>query len=152
MYIFDLKNYLILGAFDYYSLPSEKQQSVVGKLVKCVMFWETELSASTYVMDIIKNGYSIPFSSQPPESFEKNNASALGNPVFVEAALQELLIDGRILQTDTVPYVVNPLSVAEGSKLRLVLDLRNVNPFVILQKFSEISVFFFPIVIILGKG
>ena len=34
-----------------------------------------------------------------------------------------------------MPYCCNPLTVAEGAKLRLVIDLRHVNKFIIKNKF-----------------
>ena len=99
-------------------------------------FWQEELKASDYVLNIIKYGYKIPFTSIPPPTVEKNNASALRNADFVETELQKLLADGRILRTRVPPHTVNPLSVSEGTKSRLVLDLRNINPYVILKQFK----------------
>ena len=49
---------------------------------------------------------------------------------FVEETISKLLADGCIKEVTQIPHNVNPLTVAEGSKLRLVLDLREVNPFV----------------------
>ena len=85
---------------------------------------------------MIRDGYQIPFTSTPPSSFEKNNASAIRNSDFVESSLKELLADGRIREVSEVPYTVNPLSVSEGEKPRLVLDLRNINPYVVATKFK----------------
>ena len=41
-----------------------------------------------------------------------------------------------IIEYDFPPYCVNPLTVAESKKLRLVIDLRHVNPFVSKVKFK----------------
>ena len=48
---------------------------------------------------------------------------------FVTEAIAELLSSGRIIQTQSKPRVVNPLSVSVQStgKKRLILDLRYVN-------------------------
>ena len=73
--------------------------------------------------------------SPPPPSQERNNASARNHPEFVASAIQELLADGRIKEVSQKPHTINPLTVAEGRKLRLVLDLRNVNPYVLRTKF-----------------
>ena len=42
-------------------------------------------------------------------------------------AIIELLSNGCIAMHDVPPFCVNPLTVAEGKKLRLVIDLRDVN-------------------------
>ena len=73
--------------------------------------------------------------SPPPPSQERNNASARNHPEFVASAIQELLADGRIKEVSQKPHTINPLTVVEGRKLRLVLDLRNVNPYVLRTKF-----------------
>ena len=48
----------------------------------------------------------------------------------MERSIQELLESNCIRECRDIPHNVNPLSVAEGNKLRLVLDLRDVNPYV----------------------
>ena len=50
------------------------------------------------------------------------------HPSFVEEAVIELLAADCIEEHLELPYCVNPLSVAEGKKLRPVIDLRYVNP------------------------
>ena len=49
------------------------------------------------------------------------------HPQFVQEAISRLLLNDCILEHYEPPYCVNPLSVAEGKKLRLVIDLRHVN-------------------------
>ena len=51
---------------------------------------------------------------------------ALCHPQFVQEA--KFLSSDCIQEHSEPPYYVNPLSVAEGKKLRLVIDLRQVNP------------------------
>ena len=53
-------------------------------------------------------------------------------------AIQELLENGKIVDSKIVPSVVNPLSVSvnETGKKRLILDLRYINQFVKPQKFK----------------
>ncbi|XP_067654066.1 uncharacterized protein [Haliotis asinina] len=72
----------------------------------------------------------------PPPSFSKNNQSALRNGTFVVQAIQELLRNSCIVELDSPPLVVNPLSVAiqRSGKKRLILDLRFVNQFVYKRK------------------
>ena len=101
--------------------------ATVGNLKQALGFWENDLKASPYVLHMIRDGYRVPFYSMPPPSQEKNNASALRHPDFVEQEIRHLLLDGRIIESLTTPHTVKPLTVSEGKKLRLVLDLRNIN-------------------------
>ena len=61
----------------------------------------------------------------------KNNKSALNYSEFVLSAIQELKVNNVIIETDSIPHVANPLSVAIqiSGKKRLNLDLRYVNQF-----------------------
>jgi hypothetical protein len=61
--------------------------------------------------------------------FSRINWSAIDNFDFVVKAISELLINGCIIETKDVPYVVNPLTVAisDSGKERLVLDHRHVH-------------------------
>ena len=94
------------------------------RLANAFEFWEKDLEAPPFVMDIIRQGYSLPFSEFPPRCFQSNNRSALRNPQFVESAILELLEKHSFS-----PHCVNPLTVEEGKKLRLVIDLREVKKF-----------------------
>ena len=60
-------------------------------------------------MDIIRQGYSLPFSEFPPRCFQSNNRSALRNPKFVESAIVELLEKQLIYEHSFSPHCVNPL-------------------------------------------
>ena len=53
------------------------------------------------------------------------------NSEFVGAAILELLKQGLIIEVNSPPHCVNPLSVAEGKKLHLVLYLREVNRYLV---------------------
>ena len=67
----------------------------------------------------------------------KNNKSALMHNDFVCKAILELLSNRCTIEVPSRPYCCNPLSVVEGRKLRLVLDLsRSVNPFIKPFKFK----------------
>ena len=78
----------------------------------------------------------MPFKdSTPTKCFLKNNRSALNNPEFVDSAILQLLKDGKIEEQSSPSFCVNPLSVVEGKKKRLVLDLRHVNKFLHKPKF-----------------
>ena len=93
------------------------------------------LRASNFVLNVIEFGYYMPFLEQPTSFHAKNNKSSLLHPVFVEEAINSLLEKGCIKELKARPYCCNPLTVAEGSKLRLVIDLRHVNKFIKTTKF-----------------
>ena len=105
--------------------------SVVGSLHECLPFWRDILKANNFVLDIIQHGYTIPFITEPPSAHACNNKSALKHSQFVRDAIRKLLVSNVVREIYTPPYCCNPLTVAEGKKLRLVLDLsRFVNPYV----------------------
>lgn len=103
--------------------------SPVGRLKCSLNKWRSS-NASSFVVDLIENGYKIPLKSVPVSISLRNNASARKAPVFVGGAINDLLAKGCITRTDKIPHVVNPLTVAYGKsgKQRLVLDCRHVNP------------------------
>ena len=107
---------------------TEHKPSPKGRLKAHSEFWENTLKASPTVMNVIREGYKIPFHTPPQPIFHPNNSSALAHPDFVSSEIQGLLTRGCIKQVSNPPFVVNPLSVAtNSSKLRLILDLRHVN-------------------------
>ena len=107
---------------------SAQGSNVKGRLKTRTMFWK-DIEASPFVLDILENGYSIPFISIPISKFNRNNKSARDNSDFVTEAVSELLEKGCIVEASSRPHVINPLSVAINSsgKKRLILDLHEVN-------------------------
>jgi hypothetical protein len=103
--------------------------SVKGSLKAHSQWWNDNIN-NTYVLNIINNGYELPFISIPVNSTLNNNRSARDNPGFVIAEINKLLQSGVLLEVSSAPTVVNPLTVAISSvgKKRLVLDCRTVNP------------------------
>ena len=77
---------------------------------------------------LIADGYRLPFVKCPDKCYLRNNRSAVRHSQFVQEAIPRLLLNDRIQKHYEPPYCVNHLSVAEGKKLRLVIDLRHVNP------------------------
>ena len=114
----------------------EGSTGVMGRLKQCRGYWESTIDASKFVLDIISHGYKLPFSSIPDSCHLRNNRSALNHPDFVEDAIPKLLFNDCIQENLEPPYCVNPLSVAEGKKLRLVTDLRHVNACLIKHSFK----------------
>ncbi|VDI19346.1 Hypothetical predicted protein [Mytilus galloprovincialis] len=115
-----------LDSFEYEK--SFQSASVKGRLKEHLNYWQ-EIDTNTFVLDIIKNGYSIPFITTPPVMFNENNKSAYNNAEFVSEAITDLLRNNCIVQVKSRPHVVNPLtvSVQSSGKKRLILDLRLVN-------------------------
>ena len=113
---------------------STDEQSVAGKIHEKGSFWHESLSASKFVLDIIDNGLRLPFAEPCPPFAAKNNASSRNNRAFVEEAIQKLVRQKCVKEVEQQPFCCNPLTVAKGKKLRLVLDLRHVNAF--LRKFK----------------
>ena len=109
---------------------SNKVVSVAGRLHENFSFWKETLQAMDAVLDIIRNGHGLPFTSIPQGCFIRNKKSALKHPKFVEDAIFKLL------EVSSPPRCINPLSVAKGKKLRSVLDLRHVNPHLHCPKFK----------------
>ena len=94
-----------------------------------------DLEAPPFVVDIIRQGYPLPFSEFLPRCFLSNNRPALRNPQFVESAILELLEKQLINEHSFPPQCVNPLTDAVGKELRLVIDLREVNKYLVKPKF-----------------
>ena len=101
----------------------------LGRLKKNFLFWKNVLKANNSILETIHSGYKIPFVTRPPEIMLKNNKSATDNGSFVEEAISDLLKSNCIIECETKPRVVNPLTVASNTphKKRLVLDLRHIN-------------------------
>jgi hypothetical protein len=91
------------------------------------------LNAPKDVLNIVENGYKIPWISKegPPRSKLPNNQSALLQPDYVE---EQLSILERIrcieaCEDDDIPHVIMPLSLVYSNKWRLLSDgSRNLNP------------------------
>ena len=113
------------------------QQTVRGRFKLCISFWRS-LGASQFILNVVSQGYKIPFFELPTPFFKANNASALSNSSFVSQAVNELLHAYLVEEIFCVPDIVNPLSVSTRSsgKQRLILDLRHVNSFIFKQRFK----------------
>ena len=83
-----------------------RNYNVKGNLKKNLEFW-VFLGASSFILNVIKFGYRLPFWDVPPAYYSKNNASALKNIDFVENSITELLESKRIKQLSYKPHVVN---------------------------------------------
>ena len=107
-----------------------KHRTFIIDYTKTTVIGKTTYRVLILSLDIIDSGYKLPFKdSTPTKCFLKNNRSALNNPEFVDSAILQLLKDGKIEEQSSPSFCVNPLSVVERKKKRLVLDLRHVNKF-----------------------
>ena len=106
-----------------------------GKLRSCLSFWRETVCASEFVLDIIANGYKIPFRITPRPYSIDNRSSATRRDRFVREAISELLARGCVREVANYPDFCNPLHVAVQSsgKLLLILDLSHLNSFVVKQ-------------------
>jgi len=76
--------------------------SVKGQLRGALYFWN-DINAPQFFLDVIEYGFKLLLLQIPPPFTAKNNNSALEQPAFVESAINDLIING---------CVINPLSVS----------------------------------------
>ena len=91
--------------------------------------WQ-EATDSKYILDVVNDGYKVPFKTVPEHSQMRNNYSARENSIFVESEIKALLEKGIVSKCNDIPHIVNPLTVAfnKKGKPRLVLNFRYINP------------------------
>ena len=58
-------------------------------------FWQS-IGTLDFILDVIEEGYKIPFISTPPPKHYSNNASAFREADFVDQVIAELLADNRV--------------------------------------------------------
>ena len=66
------------------------QPWIKGRLRSALPFWQNEVRAPEFVLDMIQDGYKIEFLSEPPPFHLKNNNSAEKQKDFVNSAVKEL--------------------------------------------------------------
>ena len=130
----DLSNDYTIQEFEFEK--GNNYPSVKGRLKKNLIFWRETLSANSAILEIIDNGYKIPFFKTLQCTSFRNNHSALKNKDFVEEPISKLLKCGSVIEAEKLPEVINPLSVSINSsgKKRITLDLRYVNSHVYKDK------------------
>lgn len=104
---------------------------VKGRLHSNLQYWESVLEAPAPILDIIRQGYTLPFLSVPKGKCFKNQRSAFLHSSFVSESVRDLLTNGCIAQVESEPLVCSPLLVVSNSsgKKRLVTNLSYVNMF-----------------------
>ena len=102
---------------------------VPGSLKNHLQVWRS-IGTSQFILDVIDEGYRIPFYYTPPPSFSRYNKSALDHPSFVDEAISELPLTYRVLKRMLfLAMTVNLLSVSiqSSGKKRFISDLRFIN-------------------------
>lgn len=104
-----------------------------GNIANFVHCWEDLVGNNTELLCYVKDGVQLPFLGTP-ESFELDNYYMPGTHVhFITADIQQLLLSGAIEQCVAQPHCISPLKCVPKKgkdKLRLIIDLRNVNTFI----------------------
>ena len=81
--------------------------SAAGRLKYSLPFWQTVLKADKHILQVLEEGYRIPFVSRPPPFHAKNNRSASQEPGFVKDAILDLLKKEYAEQLHSMPYCCN---------------------------------------------
>lgn len=113
-----------------------------GRLKARAPFWR-EMGASNLVQSWVEEGFPLKFGEEgaPPQKAFLNHNSAHKHADFVTHAIEELLATGAVQRwtSSSEPICISPLGVApkaNGTKLRLILDMRHVNTHLVAPKFA----------------
>ena len=90
--------------------------SVQGRLRKQSDFWLKELEPSSFVKEVITQGYHIPFIQLPEPVYYRNHRSAFEHSQFVEEAIEELVALHCVVQCSQCLVVCSPLSVVVSAR------------------------------------
>lgn len=96
-----------------------------------ISFWENEIKAPRHIINILKGGFKVLFEGgeSPKAGSLPNNRSALKNKEFTGLTIIRMLEVGICEEVASPPMIINPLTVADTGKMRLVLDVsRTINP------------------------
>jgi hypothetical protein len=100
-----------------------------------------KIGAPKFVVNWIKDGIPLEFSQEPPRVHIHNPQLTKRQADFVDQEIHELKKCGAIRQCvpGEVPHCVCPIKTVpkKGNQLRLIHDLREVNKFVNVSKFSN---------------
>ncbi|GMR41400.1 hypothetical protein PMAYCL1PPCAC_11595, partial [Pristionchus mayeri] len=99
-------------------------------------FW-AKIGATPFTLSVLESGYSLNFVRDPKGiniPVTDNRRGSIAHRDFVMKEVGNLLKTGAI-ELCSKPRVISPLSVAEGKKLRLILDLSALNVFLYKSRF-----------------
>ena len=87
-----------------------------------------DIGAPPFILRILDVGCYLPFVTPPSPYFAVNHSSTRKHTAFVDEAIENLVVSGSVIATvQSSATVCSPLGVMEGKKLRLILDLRELN-------------------------
>jgi hypothetical protein len=138
--IFDVRlNSQLCSSFEHSNFEQFSDEiNTVGRLCteKSVKFFEA-IGASSYVLDIMKNGHH-PVLVDEVSSYEiPNNGSFYKHFSFALPEVLKLIASGRVEVVSKRPKCVNPLHVVvQPNKNRLILDCSTLNKFIEVPKFK----------------
>ena len=91
---------------------SDRIVNAKGKVRENVSFYQS-IGAPDFTLNVIRNGYRLPFANFPDYVILPNNRSARDHSSFVGEALLELLSSGRVIQVvDASIRYLYPFSLA----------------------------------------
>jgi hypothetical protein len=124
----------------YWEVGGQKSKSisVKGRLACRSDYWKSVLEVPAPVLNIITQGYILPFVSLPVGRVFENHTSAKVHAQFVREAIRELAIGGCVKEVEVPPVVCSPLLVvtSRSGKNRLVINLKYINRHLWKDKFK----------------
>ena len=100
----------------------EKYISVKGKSKQNQSFWENNIKANDTVLNIIQEGYRLPFLETPDTARFGNNKSAINNFEFIENSIKEKMATGTIAERNHSPPSPPPLELLNLCHMNLYKD------------------------------
>ena len=111
---------------------------IAGSLKENIGEW-IKIGANLEIIDWIKNGVSLPFSSTPSSYEYKNHALNVEQAVFIDREISNLIKAKVISRVDQKPFCVNAIGCVpkKNKKLRLIVDLRPLNEHISVPSFKN---------------
>ena len=86
-----------------------------GRLREHLAFWK-DIGASKWVLDVLRDGYSLPFMSLPQKAFFNNHGRIAEEQEFVCQEVTKLLASGAVTEVGREDLLAcNPLGVVKNS-------------------------------------
>ena len=111
---------------------------VAASLSKCSQYW-LEIGAPAFIVQWITKGVPLIFKEQPCPFHLNNHVLNEKERTFVQEEIKSLLNCGAIEKCDFIPNFVSPIGCVpkKGGKLRMIVDLRQLNKYCEIPKFSQ---------------
>ena len=111
---------------------------VAASLSKCSQYW-LEIGAPAFIVQWITKGVPLIFKEQPCPFHLNNHVLNEKERTFVQEEINSLLNCGAIEKCDFIPNFVSPIGCVpkKGGKLRMIVDLRQLNKYCEIPKFSQ---------------